>query len=240
MKTSIDLSGKVVLVAGGTGAVGGGIVKAFIEAGAQVLVPSRTPEKGETLRAETGAAESRLTILNGDVGNTEDAARIRQQILTDFGKLDAVVAALGGWWQGSPLTGVSLETWNKILQNNLTVHFIAAKTFVPALMQNGGSYTLIGGFSAELAVVGAGPICVAGAGQMMLAKMLAEENKDAGVRVNQLILGPIFSRARTKGKPEWLTAEEVGQTCVYLASEAGRSVSGSVIHLLERPPLKNQ
>ena len=43
------------------------------------------------------------------------------------------------------------------------------------------------------------------------------ELEGTGVGVSQLVLGPVYSRARSRGRPEWITADEVGAFCAALA-----------------------
>ncbi len=96
------LDGKIALVAGCAGNVGEGVVRSFLKAGATVVVPSRSAEKLEQLRGYLGElATERFVPLAGEVGRLESAERLRDEILSKFGRLDAVVASLGGWWHGN-------------------------------------------------------------------------------------------------------------------------------------------
>jgi NAD(P)-dependent dehydrogenase (short-subunit alcohol dehydrogenase family) len=137
-------AGKRYLVAGGTGDVGSAIVGVLLSRGAQVLVPARDAAKAERLRAEVGG--ERLTIIPGDIGSVTGAESVAAQIEMP---LSGVVASLGGWWQGPPLTAVSPADWDAILAGNLTSHFAAARAFVPLIDVRGGSYVQILGAAAE-------------------------------------------------------------------------------------------
>lgn len=221
------LNGNIILVAGGAGAVGEGITRQFISAGATVVVPSRSLEKGDQLRDLVGNPPAeQLVTLTGSIGDESGADELRRQIVDRYGRLDHAVASLGGWWQGKPLIKIDLERWQQVLHNNLTTHFIMARAFVP-LLAPPGSYTLISGDAGINPVPNAGPVSTAAAALIMLGKVLAAENGPGGVRVNNLVLGtPIITRARPNGKPEWLTADEVGRYCVALASgsEGGQTI----------------
>jgi 3-oxoacyl-[acyl-carrier protein] reductase len=147
------LDSKIALIAGGTGSVGEGIVRAFLKQGATVVIPSRTAERLEQLRGYLGElAKDRFIPVTGDMSETETAERLRDEVLNKVGRLDAVVASLNGRWnENLPLIKVSLADWRRMLDSNLTSHFIAARTFLPVL-ERGSSYTLIGGGAADYAV----------------------------------------------------------------------------------------
>ncbi len=235
-----DLRGRVALVAGGAGEVGEGIVRVFLHSGATVVVPSRSEQRLAELRSRVAPADGdRLLTLVGSVGTEEGAASIRDAIAHHIGPLDAVVASLGRWWQGQPLADVPLETWQKVLHDGLTAHFIAARTFLPLLADRPrASYTFINGGAAEFPVAYAGPVSVSAAGQLMLKNVLAEEMQDRPVRINTLLLNtPILTRSRPQGEPGWLTADEAGIYAAYLASDRGADVRGKTIRLYQRAQL---
>ncbi len=234
------LDGKICLVAGGTGSVGEGIVRAFLRQGASVVVPSRSQEAIDRLRnALAGAPVERLLTLVGNISDVDEAARLRDEILARHKAIDAVVASLGGTWEEKlNLVDVPMETWRKYWESNLTPHYVCARTFLPTLAkQKGTSYTLLGGLSAVLTVPQYSVVSINSAGQLMLAKTLMEELKDTSVRINQVMLGFINTRARAAyARPEWITADEVGAFCAYLASSEASMISGGIIQLGNRPP----
>ena len=223
------LRDRTVLIAGGAGAVGEGLVGSFLAAGARVFVPSRAGDKLAALREKFAGYGAMLTVAEHDVGTEAGAANVRDAILQEFGRLDAVVASLGGWWQGLPLVNLPLETWDEVLRNNLTAHFIVAKSFLPVMLhQNRGSYTFIAGLGGTQPVPNSSPVSVAVAGEIMLARALHAENRDAQVRINTLLLGVVNTRERRSyAEPHWITAEAVGQFAAALAADAQSSVRGA-------------
>lgn len=171
------LDGKIALIAGGTGGVGSGIVRGFLQEGATVVVPSRSPEKAEQLceHLESFATE-RLVLITKDIGDSDGAKQIRDEILDRFRRLDAVVAALGMHWQQDlTLIEIPVNTWRQYMETNLTSHFIVARTFLPVLAQRRGtSYTFINGNSADLIIPKYSPISVTSAGQLKMTQTVVE------------------------------------------------------------------
>ncbi len=226
-----DLSGRVAVVAGGAGAIGEGIVRAFLAAGARVVVPSRQAERLAGLRERVGGF-GELHGVVCDVGSPGGAEALVAAVVRSVGPLDAVAAAVGGWWQGGPVVDVEPAEWARVLDANLTSHFLLARALVPALRgRPGSSYQMVIGDTADAPVPGASLSTVTAAGVLGLFKALAAE--EPAVRIYGLYLGPVVTRARPEGPPEWLTAEEVGTYAAWLASNGGSvEVSGQLL----RPP----
>jgi NAD(P)-dependent dehydrogenase (short-subunit alcohol dehydrogenase family) len=233
------LEGSVTLVAGGAGEVGEGLARAFLGEGATVIVPSRSKEKLGELRArlDHARADDLITIV-GDVGELGGAEQVKEQIVERFGKLHTVVASLGGWWQGAPLTRVPLKAWQSVFNNNLTTHFIVARTFVP-LVEAGGSYVFINGGAAVQPVPQAGPVSIFAAAQLMMKDVLAAEEEN--VRLYSLVVNtPIITRSRPQGRAGWLTADDVGKYAAFLASPDGAGLRGQTVLLNNRSQVAEQ
>lgn len=219
------LSGQTVLIAGGTGEVGEGLIRQFLRAGAQVVVPSRNIKRLEQLREQLhGENLDNLRTEQVDIGNLDEAQALQARLHP----LNHVVASLGSWWQGKALTDLPLEQWHDLIYMGLHVHFIVAKTFLPAIReQSGSSYTFINGGGALHPVPMSGPISVSAAAQLMLQKVFAAEHKTYPVRINTLILAtPVKTRSRRQDIPDWVSANEAGSYCVALAQG---NTSGKVI-----------
>lgn len=197
------LTGSVVLVAGGAGKVGTGIVGALLEAGATVVVPSRDEGRLDELRRSVGGADRLLGVV-GDVASTQDADRVREEIVATVGPPRTVVVAVGGWLSGPKLADVALAEWDAILARNVRTHQVIASTYVPLLRNRpGAAYAVIVGDTATKPVAGAGPVSVTAAAVLMTARVLGLEERENGVQVLALVLGPVGTSglaARDVGK----------------------------------------
>lgn len=222
------MKGLTTLVLGGTGDVGEGIVRSFLKHGATVLVSSRTQAKLDALGDYVGDVEAgTLNTVMGSLDTPEAAEALRDEVVQLASRVDVIVAALGGWSQGSPLTGVGFDLWERIVRNNLTTHFLAMKTFVPLLAPGRGAYVHVNGQSAEGPHPGAGPVAAMSAAQRSLALTLAEELRPSELRVHELLLPPVNTRRRIShhhDRPEWPSAEEVGDYIAALIDTNDREV----------------
>lgn len=234
-----ELDGTIVVVAGGAGEVGAGLVSAFLDAGAMVVVPSRNKTRLEDLRRYLNWPDpAALVTKETNIGVPDEAKRFRDDVLDEFGRIDAVGASLGGYRYGGFLSDMSLESWREMLENNLTTHFIVAQTFLPVLAETPAdtSYTLITGSAGEAGKPDpqVGPVAVATAGVRMLRRALASECDARGwsVRVNEVMPHtPVDTRSRTRIEDDWVTDEDVGTVVAGVAADG--SIQGETVRITD-------
>ena len=210
-----EFTGHVVIVAGGAGEAGGCVVDSLLRAGATVVVPSRSPSRLDALRGRVPVdAPGRLYTAVGDLSDRSSRHEIRGRVRSEVGPVDAVVASLGGWWEGEPLVDVPLHRWNQILTDNLTSHFLTARTFLPDLVGRPNPvYVMLAGIAALDAIPGSGPISVTGAAQTMLLRTLAAEYAATSVRFHELAILTPIATAANDAIPEterWISRAELG------------------------------
>jgi len=214
-----------VLVAGGAGGVGEGIVRALLAStDVRVIVTSRNAARLELLerRLREAADARRLTGIVGNAGDPLGADAIAERIRTEIGALHVAIPSLGGWWEGGSLLGADLPTWETVMGEMLTTHFVFARTFVPELERRpGGWYLGIGGGAAFYPVPNSSIVSIAAAGQVMLTRTLAREHAANGLRVNELVVnGPVRTRdSEAIAERDWITADEVGEVVAELVRD---------------------
>jgi NAD(P)-dependent dehydrogenase (short-subunit alcohol dehydrogenase family) len=228
-----SLTRRLYVVAGGAGVAGGAVVEALLRRGATVAVPSRSKARVESLdRSSPGLRAYLVPDLPEPLAAT---VATRDSIIGELGPIDGVVASLGAWWEGSPLLDLSPAEWHRLVTDNLTSHFVAARAYLPVLLDRPDAvYVALAGIAADLAVAGSGPISVTGAGQRMLLRVLAAELRGR-VRLHEVtILTPVVTPAWDPDKPvepDWLSGTEVGS---YLADVVTPGFAGQL--LLSLPP----
>lgn len=236
---------KQVLVAGGTGGVGEAIVRALLDSGYHVIVPSRSHPRLDRLRrdvAQEPERSARLVTFTGDIGAADGALRIRDRIAREFGRLDVVIPSLGGWWEGGLLEATP-AVWDAVMNEMLRTHYVFAHVFVPVLcaQAGGGRYIGIGGGAAYAPIRNSALVSIAAAAQLMLTRALRQEVDDPAVDVLELVVdGPIRTRdSENIAAPDWIAAGEVGRIVVELAAH-GRTddprarTSGPIVRLRAR------
>jgi len=200
------------VVAGGAGVVGECVVRALIDHGARVAVPSRSHERFDALRDRI--ASPNLHGFVADVTDLDSATALETEITGTLGPIDGVVATIGGWWAGPHLASLDIRTWHEMVNSHLTSHFVVARAFLPALADRTESvYVTTGGIAAVHPEPGSGPVSITGAAQAMMMRVLAAELAGRAVRVHEVdIYTPVVTDRwdDSEIQPDWLTGRDVG------------------------------
>lgn len=214
----VELANRKVLIPGGTGAVGEGIVRAYLEAGATVIVPTRTEGKSERFRDVLGdlGQSERLHFVVGDYASFTAAEDLARKVDARFGALDDVVATIGGWWAGKAIWQIDEQDWQKAFVGLATAHVAVLRAFFPSLPRS-GAYTLILGGSAFTPVPGSGIVSMEQAALLMMRQVLELEAQDQS-RIFALVLGPVATRMRHMVDPDWVQAKQVGEVAAALSA----------------------
>ena len=244
MSTGFDLAGKVVWVTGSSRGIGRGVAEHLARAGAGLVVHARTPE---ALAAVTEAVEetgAEVLAVAGDVRSEQDLATAVAAVSDRFGRLDGVVAGVGGAAPG-PLAEVELERFRRQLDLNLTSAFATVRAAYPLLRESRGAAVLVSATAATNPTPLFGAYGAAKAGVEHLTRSLAAE-WGPEVRVNCVSPGLVRTegsmqavfrgseelaakagRTTAVGRPG--TPEDIAYACQYLLSEAAAYVSGAVL-----------
>ncbi len=214
-----DLSGRRVLIPGGTGGVGEGMVRAYLAAGADVVVPSRSQERADEFRRLLGdAAIGRLHLLVHDYTTFAGAESLAATMEDRLGGIDDVAAPIGGWWAGKRLWEIGEGDWQGAFVQLATTHTAIMRAALPR-MKPGGAYSLVVGASAATPVPASGLVSMEQAALLMMQQVLAAE-LGGDKRVFALMLGPVRTRAVGNDTPDQVTADQVGAVAVAASASA--------------------
>jgi NAD(P)-dependent dehydrogenase (short-subunit alcohol dehydrogenase family) len=233
---SLDFSGRAVVVTGGTRGIGLVIARAFLAAGADVVVC------GRTVPADLPAAGGRAaSFVAADVRDPQQARLAVDAAVRAHGRLDVLVNNAGGSPSAAAAT-VSPRFVEKIVALNLLAPFYVAQA-ANAVMQDqesGGAIVNIGSVAAHQAAPGTAAYAAAKAGLLQLTRALALEWGPL-VRVNHITTGLIMTEsaashygadggaavARTIPMGRMAVPSDVASACLYLASPLAAYVTGA-------------
>jgi NAD(P)-dependent dehydrogenase (short-subunit alcohol dehydrogenase family) len=239
-----DLSGKVALVTGGTGGLGRAIALGLAQAGARVVVGSRTESQIVETVQELRRIGPEHAGLRMDVSDPSSVRETVDRIVTDFQRLDILVNAAGMHLK-VPSMEMGLEEFERLLRVNLTGTFLCCQAAGRVMQRLGGGAIIniasIASFVALAEVLAYG---VSKAGVAHLTKSLANDWARYGIRVNaiapgvvptalnrQIIEGTERGAAFLRGTPmeRFGSAEEIAGAAIYLASPAASFVTGEIL-----------
>ncbi|WP_343587114.1 SDR family oxidoreductase [Flavobacterium sp.] len=135
-----NIENKVAYITGATKGIGFGIAEALVQNGLKVAISGRDIKALE--KAQQALGSQNVLILESDVRNYNDQLKAVEQIISEFGKLDIVIAN-AGVGKFAPVDEMSLEDWNAMIDTNLTGAFHTLKATSKQLKTNKGYYISI-------------------------------------------------------------------------------------------------
>jgi NAD(P)-dependent dehydrogenase (short-subunit alcohol dehydrogenase family) len=232
---NIGFSGKVVLVAGGTGGLGRDVSLAFLREGAKVVVSYRKEEEFAALKAAAGPAAPALYGQIVDITDEAAVAEFVAGVLSRHGQLDSVVNTVGGYAGGIKLWDLETRILDAMLSLNLRSGFILARAVLPAMLKQGrGSIVNVAAKAAFDHGAGAATYAASKAAAVALIDSLAADTKGTGVRVNSILPSIIDTLPNRRAMPNadfaaWPKPQDIAQVILFLCSDMATTIHGASI-----------
>ncbi|HEV8293393.1 MAG TPA: SDR family oxidoreductase [Tepidisphaeraceae bacterium] len=245
------LASRSLVVIGGTSGLGLSAAKAFIAAGAQVVVVGRKPDALESARQQLGNA---ALALNGDATDPKTALAAIQVALKNFGGFHGLYHVAGGSGRrmgDGPLHEISDDGWEYTLKENLTSMFYSNRAAVRQFLaqKSGGSIlnmTSVLGYSPSAHYFGTHAYAASKAAIIGLTKSAAAYYASSNIRVNALapalVATPMSERAQADAEilqfiatKQPLDGGRIGQpadldaAAVFFMSDQSKFVTGQVL-----------
>lgn len=245
-----DVSGARVLVTGGTGGIGLMIARGFVRAGAEVIVSSRKEASVRAAQEDLGR-EGVATGIVGDVSTPESARMLAAEVLSLHPRIDVLVNNAGVTW-GSPMEEFPDSAWDRVMHTNVEGVFHLTVAMLPGLRAaaaesgragiiNIGSTDGINVPEMDSFSYGASKAAV-----HHLTRHLAKKLASEAITVNAIAPGPFESKmtkfvienpathaaiANSIPLGRFGNPDDVAGLSIFLASPAGRYLTGTVIPL---------
>ena len=248
----MDLHDRVALVTGAGSGIGAASAHLLAQAGADVVLVSRTPDEIESVAKSIGQFGRKAVAIPADTASDEDMRRLFARIKRRFGRLDIVIANAGinGVW--APVDELKPKEWDETIRVNLRGTFLTVHHSVP-LMDHGGSIVIVSSINGTrtFTTAGASAYSTTKAGQLAFGQMLALELAPRGIRVNVVCPGAISTeiddntkkRSTAKAKipakfPKGTvpltdgkagTSQDVADLVLFLSSDRARHITGTPV-----------
>jgi NAD(P)-dependent dehydrogenase (short-subunit alcohol dehydrogenase family) len=242
--TGLSLEGKSAVVVGGTSGIGRALALGLANAGADVAPSSRRQEEVDHTAAEIEAIGKRSLRVASDVADRGSLEKLLAAAVKEFGKVDILINCAGTTKRG-PTIDYPEETWNNIIETNLTGTLRGCQVFGKHMLERGyGRIINIASLSTFVALYEVAAYAASKAAVASLTKSLAIEWSKHGVNVNAIAPGvfrtPLNSGlldGTERGKEFKLRTpmgrfgkvEELAGAAIFLASDAASYVTGEVI-----------
>lgn len=256
MENVFNLQGKTALVTGASSGLGRGFAKTLAEAGAQVIITGRNKDGLDETEALLKPSGGKILTVIGDMSLPDDVARLMDEIVSTFGRLDIAVNNAGITHKPNRFHEIPLEDWNRLISINLTGVFLCMQHELRLMIrrQTGAIINI----TSILGMVGLRPelnprasYIAAKHALIGLTKQAALEYASDGIRVNAIAPGwfegtniarerlPVQDEEVARKRSEQIIdstplkrngkVEDLSGLLLYLASEASSFITGQTL-----------
>lgn len=243
----LDLRGRVALVTGGSRGIGRAAVEAFALCGADVVINYAT----DAAAAEDVAHAARETGVRAmsfaaDARRVEDAARLADAVMNQFGRIDVLVCN-AGIWQGAPVEDIDEELWDRVIDVNLKGTWTMCRAVVPYMKKSGfGRIVIVSSTAGQRGEASVSNYAASKGGQISFAKSLASELASFDITVNCVAPGWVNTEMNAEvfadaAYTQRIAAtiplgripppEDIARPIVFLASRWARHITGEVLNV---------
>ena len=239
------LDGKIAIVTGGGGGIGGAIARRFAREGAKVAVVDIDSDAAKSC-ADAIAAESGETLaVRTDVTRKESAHEMIQKTFDHWGRIDILVNVAGGA-ERKRVLDMTAEDWDRVIDMNLKSVFLCSQAVLPKMLkQRYGKIVNISSIYGFTGNATRSSYAAAKAGVAAFTKSLALEHAQDGINVNAIAPGRVETpRVRSHYTDEaWAAAvaqipmgrtgtpDEIAAAALFLVADENKYITGQIIHV---------
>jgi gluconate 5-dehydrogenase len=240
------LDGKRLFITGGSRGFGRVIALAAAEAGADIVLNARDPDALARTAAEVRERGRQVWTFPGDIAQPTACVDLCNRVLVEAGPIDVLVNNVGGRNLDVPIEDAELDTWQRLVDLNLTHCFICTKSIGGAMLARGSGRVInIASISGLIANRGIGGrhYETSKAALIHFTRATAADWAPRGVTVNAICPGLFLTEPNlgwAKKNPKAIETfvqaipmgragepHEIGPLAVYLASPASSYVTGA-------------
>jgi len=233
MPTTTD--NPTALVTGATNGIGRATALKLAANGFTVLVHGRDPQRGAAVVEEIQAAGGRARFIQGDLGDPDDVARLAAEI--DY--VDVLVNNGGFSWFG-PTADLDTTTYDKLWDTNVRGAYQLVASLAPKMAERGrGSIVSLDSMAGHVGLPGGAAYGATKAALTALSRSWAAEFSPAGVRVNTVAPGPVYTAESQRERIDSLATstllgrgaepDEIADVIAFLASDKASYITGALI-----------
>jgi NAD(P)-dependent dehydrogenase (short-subunit alcohol dehydrogenase family) len=227
----------VIVITGAVGNLGAATARAFQLAGQRTVLVDRSQEK--LCSAFSNIAKSADHLLAGGVDLSEPTslASLVNEILSRFGRIDALVHTVGAWRGGKPVHDDELANWDFLFNVNLRTTLLCCRAVIPQMLKQGrGKIINIASRDGLKGSAGYAAYSASKSAVLRLTEALADEVKASNINVNCVLPSTIDTPQNRAAQPEadfskWVEPSAIADAIRFLASDASRAINGASIPL---------
>lgn len=230
-----NVMGRVGIVTGAAGNLGGAVARTFASAGARLVLVDRAADRLPRLFPDWVDSPDHYLATSVDLTQEEAVRSMLDEALQRFARIDILVNVAGGYHGGTPLHETPWEVWERMIDLNVRTMVEISRAVIPTMLRQ-GSGTIINVASRAALQGGArqGVYSAAKSAVLRLTETMAAELKNHGINVNCVLPSTIDTPQNREAMPKadpsrWVKPEAIAEVILFLASDAARAVHGAAI-----------
>ena len=226
---------RAVLVAGGTGGLGGAVLAELLDSGYAVTATWVVERERDRVHERFGDHEA-LSLVQADLMDLEAV----KQAVDSVADLRAVVNLVGGFAAGGRVHETDPSEFDRMLELNLRPGYLLAHAAMPRLIEGGGgAYVGVSARPALRPFSGAAGYITAKAAVLAFVQALDAEYRDDGIRANAILPSVIDTPANRASQPDadhskWVAPAEIAKVVRFLVSDDSAPTSGAAVPVYGR------
>lgn len=228
-----DFSNKVVLITGGTGALGVALTQSFISSGATTIATYVRDEKTEKINSEF---KNNTVLIKADITKEDQVVKLISTIVERFGRIDILVNSVGGYLGGKSVMELDENEWDLMMNLNLKSAFLISKHVIPVMKSSGPGAKIVH-VSSKTGLKSEGfdsAYAASKSGLLRLVESISQETKGLGISVNCILPSVIDTEANRRAMPKadfskWVKTDDISKVVMFLCSPEAKVITGAAI-----------
>ncbi len=225
----------VVIITGAVGNLGTATARAFQAAGDKTVLVDRSPDRLREVFAPVAASPNHLLAGGIDLSTPVSLAKLVQDTLARFGRIDALVHTVGAWRGGKPVHETDLAYWDFLFNVNLRITLLCCRAIIPQMLKQGrGKIVTVASRDGLAGSAGYAAYSVSKSAVLRLTEALADEVKASNINVNCIMPGTIDTPQNRAASPNadfsrWVEPAAIADVILFLASDASCAINGAAV-----------
>jgi NAD(P)-dependent dehydrogenase (short-subunit alcohol dehydrogenase family) len=238
-----DFSDKVIIVTGGTGALGGILIKSFLNCHPKAIVITYRSEKEmQELKADlfnsfeqSSKISTSLEFIKTDVTKDDEIKKLISNIFEKYGQIHILVNVVGGYIGGKNITELDELDWDKMIGINLKTAFLISRHVIPIMITN--RYGKLVHVSSRTGIRAEGndsAYAASKSGLIRFVESVSQEVKNSNININCILPTIIDTEANRRAMPNadftrWINPGDLSNVILFLCSDDSKIINGSAI-----------
>ncbi len=229
------LKDQVAIITGAVGNLGSATAKTFLQAGAKLVLVDHAAGRLAKTFPDLAGSPNHLLADSIDLSDAASLAKLTEQALARFGRMDILVNTVGGYRGGKPVHEMDPADWDFLFNINLRTTVNCCRAVIPQMLkQQRGRIVNVASRDGLAGSAGYAAYSASKSAVLRLTESLAGELKAANINVNCIMPGTIDTPQNRAAIPngdfgKWVAPEAIADVIAFLASDAARAIQGAAI-----------